>query len=218
MSKNGILQCIIAECHLFWHQQKKRWFTVRELSTAMGFPVYVDLQRQFLPAMSNEGLAATPLCSFNANRHAAGFQGRKRTAMSHQCGNSMNVSSIGSVLLWVLAYTIDRTPDQDALCDARASSRATVVTRAPSCGNLARAVMRVMAPIRSLSHASLPSPIDLSVNVDDSQHDSISTPLTESQISDGSCDLHPSRSRLMQRTRALSVSIDSKIKRRRLFN
>ena len=112
-SRNGILQCIFAEVHLLWHEQRRRWYTVRELLAAMGFPVYQDLQRIYLPAMSSVALAATPLCSFNSNRRAAGFKGRKRTAMSHQCGNSMAVSSIGAVIMWILAYTVENSEKED---------------------------------------------------------------------------------------------------------
>ena len=195
-SKNGILQCIIAECNLLWHEQRRRWYTVRELLAVIGFPVYQDLQRHYLPAMTSDALAATPLCSFNTNRRAAGFKGRKRTAMSHQCGNSMAVSSVGAVLLWILAYTVDN--------ESESTLNQFILAR-------------IMTPARSLSLTSsllTQQPSNSQSQFGDDAEDTFQTG-SDSQVSvESSLSLFRTPSKFMLRTRDLSLSIESRKRRR----
>ena len=94
-SKGGVMQCVIAECHLYWHDGAKRWLSARELLTSIGFPCDTALHKIYLPALSSPDVAGLPVCSFNSNRKAIGFPSRKRGSCGNQAGNSMSVSSVG---------------------------------------------------------------------------------------------------------------------------
>ena len=146
--------------------------------------------------MTSDALAATPLCSFNTNRRAAGFKGRKRTAMSHQCGNSMAVSSVGAVLLWILAYTVDN--------ESESTLNQFILAR-------------VMTPARSLSLTSsllTQQPSNSQSQFGDDAEDTFQTG-SDSQVSvESSLSLFRTPSKFMLRTRDLSLSIESRKRRR----
>ena len=102
MSKKGVMQCLLAECSLYWFEPVGRFFTARELLLMMGFPVYKEILAILQPRESHDSLIS--VCSFNENRSVRVGVGRKRAALSHQAGNSMCVTAIGSVVLFVLAF------------------------------------------------------------------------------------------------------------------
>ena len=105
---------------------KRRWLTARELLVSMLFPCYQALQQIYLPVLSPSQMP--PLCCFNVNRRARGYAGRQRNHMSHQAGNSMAITSIGAVVLWILGY-VSPAPDA-SLPSSQPSTMCRTVGRA----------------------------------------------------------------------------------------
>ena len=79
------LATIIKNAHIQYSLDDGRWLTAEELLLAQAFPV--------------KGLAGNgEWCSFSKPR-----EGRHRTTMIGQCGNSMNVNAIGAALMWMFS-------------------------------------------------------------------------------------------------------------------
>ena len=95
-----------------------RWLTVRELLLAQAFPVMdtsgAILGRGRRGPQGPQGLPGG-LCSFNLDRTSFGFGERKRSAVSEQVGNSMNVNAIGAAFLRLFGFTDCMRPDRSDL-------------------------------------------------------------------------------------------------------
>ena len=101
MSSETTLHCITRSCHIMWSADHNRWLTVREMLLAQGFPTF-DVA---LSVVQPRGHVETvPMTSFNIGRIQRGFSSRQRVSVSHQCGNTMQVDVVGTILFWVALY------------------------------------------------------------------------------------------------------------------
>ena len=96
-----------------------RFLTGRELLMGHGLPV----TNIALQAMQPHDAKLTSLCSYNVSRVAKGQAPRHRVEMTSQCGNSIFVPMVGSVLHFVLMFVELLSDDEcnDMLPQARPS-------------------------------------------------------------------------------------------------
>ena len=127
------LHCMTSSMHLLWNDVAKRWFTGRELFALQGFPVY----QQIVDAVvGSDAATQLTMSSFNQSRLARSLPQRCRTSMTHQAGNSMHCSIVGSVLFFALCVTdfTGPSPPRTLLspCKHVVRSMATQVVRSAS--------------------------------------------------------------------------------------
>ena len=106
MSGEQILHCITRSCHLMWSTDHGRWLSVREMLLAQGFPTFDTALAAVQPHCPNN---LSHVSSFNVSRIQRGMSSRNRVAVSHQCGNTMQVDVVGTVLFWVSLF-VRRAP------------------------------------------------------------------------------------------------------------
>eukprot|EP00969_Alexandrium_andersonii_P185966 8216667-Alexandrium_andersonii.AAC.1 len=89
------LHTLVRGMGLVWVHRLRRWYTVSELLTAMGFPITEESQRW----------CGGVRCQFS--RGVTGYPGRTRHSVKAAIGNAMHTNSIGSALLAVLLRHVD---------------------------------------------------------------------------------------------------------------
>ena len=110
------LQTIIRNNHRLFSLKHGRWLTVRELLLAQAFPV-LDTIGSILGRGRGGGPQGPPgcPCSFNVDKRSLGLRERKRSAVSEQVGNSMDVNAIGEAFLWLFGFTDCMRPIRSVL-------------------------------------------------------------------------------------------------------
>ena len=89
-----------------WSTDHGRWLSVREMLLAQGFPTFDTALAAVQPHCPNN---LSQVSSFNVSRIQRGMSSRNRVAVSHQCGNTMQVDVVGTVLFWVSLF-VRRAP------------------------------------------------------------------------------------------------------------
>ena len=107
-SSCSVLHTLIRNCHIQWSQEAHRWLTCREVLLAQIFPT---TNATLLACQPGSTLATIqPICSMNVPRVEHGYAPRRRNEVAHQGGNSMTVSTVGSILQFMFFLNALKLP------------------------------------------------------------------------------------------------------------
>ena len=107
--KPSTLHTIVKNARILWSHEHGRFLTARETLIGQGFPVTNCTLQSLQPHSALRGIPNKPVSSYNRSRVAKGLPPRHRVDMSNQCGNSIFIPMVGSVLHFMLFFLQDVT-------------------------------------------------------------------------------------------------------------